>query len=196
MSDKSRNGEDIASLFAAFGGDVAGYQEFTAAPELKASPGWALLQAVQTEPQEAGGATVSAPAPPEPAVRGGNALFPEPPQPHAPLPSAHRPAELVVPPLAQTLAPDPSFQTLPVFKPMPPTAATEAPPRASAPEPPAAAPSARRGEKPPQASPPSVAPAANPSGTPLTALFDRLASAPQVDVAARNSLMAHWRQSG
>lgn len=202
MSDKSRNGEDIASLFAAFGGDVGRYQEFDNGAASEQSPSWTLLQQLGADPQEAA-AHVPPPAHP-PVTATANVITP-PPAP-ATLPPAARAfptaAGPAAPDLAQAFSPDPGFQAKPVFS----SALSQVPPAAVRPAPPpasqalfAAAPSAAPViPSNPPATPAFAAagPAPVPTGTPLAALFERLASAPAPDAPARHSLMAHWRQSG
>lgn len=171
MSDKARNEEDIAGLFAAFGGDVGKYKEFTTAPETESRPGWALLQTLgATQPQAAPATPAVAPTP-----------VPLPPRVVTPAP-VPVPAPAIAPP-TQAPTPGPLWATT-GFRP-------------AAPEPADPPPAARAHPGPVPASAPPHAPAAAPAtGTPLAVLFARLAGAPGADApATRHSLMAHWRQS-
>lgn len=179
---KDADQEDIAGLFAAFGGEVSRYQEFGEAAGTEQRPGWPLLQSLAGE---AGAAPASAAA--------GAAVQP----------SADRPAP-AVPPAAVPIhsAPMPAFAPDAVAGPAPLVSdAWVAPAAAEAPAVPqgaaiaSAATSEAAGSSTARAS--STRPPQPAAGTPLAALFERLSASPAGEAeAARHPLMAHWRQSG
>lgn len=177
---KDAGQEDIASLFAAFGGEVSRYQEFGEAAGTEQRPGWPLLQSLAGE-ADAASAAAGAAVPP----------------------SADRPVP-AVPPAAAPVRSAP----MPVFAPdaaAGPTAlfsgARAAPAAAEAPAVPrgaaiaSAATSEAAGSGTARSS--SARPAPPAAGTPLSVLFERLSASPAGEAeASRHSLMAHWRQSG
>lgn len=201
VSAQHPDDEDLTGLFAAFGGDVSQYQEFNnAAGTADPRPNWTLLKSLGADPHEAVTAQAltasgSAPTP----VHGAAAVAPSAPAPAPATATAAASATALtrMPDLAQVFEADPTFRTEPVFQPTPTRAAAPAP---SPTAPPAAPlvfdaavlrPSAAQL---PAASPPAAQRPPSSSGTPLAALFERLAQAPAPETFGARSLMAHWRR--